>query len=271
MYYDSHTHLNSDELYPQRQTYLQHFIDAGGKWLVNIGVDAEWNQRAIDIAIQAEKQFPDTIVKATIGYHPSLVCFEKMTSVTAITQSIQSLKTLYNQYSQHIVGIGECGIDTHYDGDPHIDLQKELFTQQCDLAAELHLPIVIHSRSDFASTFDVIQNYKQQKIYFHCRGYGPDEIDILQNYFPNLRIGFCGNISYPKAQAIRDSLLRVHPENIVFETDAPYLAPQSMRGQQNEPANVSMIYMYTSDVLSMSNDKLQTIIKQNFGILYSTI
>ena len=165
MYYDSHTHLNSNELYPEWKGYLQRFIDAAGKWLVNIGVDAERNQRAIDIAIQAKKQFPDTIVKATIGFHPFLVCSEKISqnssswqgggtrrvggleedNLITIQDAIYSLKTLYHQHSSHIVAIGECGIDTHYNGDPHIDLQKELFAQQCDLAVELHLPIVTHA------------------------------------------------------------------------------------------------------------------------------
>jgi len=229
LFYDSHTHLNDDTLYPDRQGYLQAFVDAGGKGLVNVGVDVPRSQKAIDIAVQAKQLFPDTFVKATIGFHPSEVCFGKITSPQDIGKAIQSLKDLYSTYAEHIVAIGECGIDTHYDGDPFIDLQKDLFAQQCDLAQELDLPIVIHSREDFASTWDVLKNYKNQKIYFHCRGYGPDEVKILQDYFPQLWIGFCGNISYPKAQVLRDSLYATRPESMLLETDAPYLAPQACR------------------------------------------
>ena len=269
MYYDAHTHLNDDTLFAKRPTYLQYFIDAGGVWLVNVGVDHAWSQKAIDIAIQAAKDFSSIRVKATIGYHPSEVCFEKIKNSEDIHIAIDWLKKLYTENTGHIVAIGECGIDMHYDGDPHIELQKELFAQQCDLAQELKLPIVIHSRDDFASTFDVIKNYKKEKIYFHCRGYGPDEIKILQDFFPQLWIGFCGNISYPKAQALRDSLYATRPESIVLETDAPYLAPQVKRWQTNEPANVIHIYEYVASILDTDLQKFQENIVTNIKKLYN--
>jgi len=271
-----------------------------------VGVDVPRSRKAIDIAVQAKQLFPDTFVKATIGLHPSEVCFGKIVGshpeqndsvakdpgtyhnldsspqqVTGqaatpqndnkktIKQSIQSLKDLHSQYTEHIVAIGECGIDTHYDGDSFIDLQKELFAQQCDLAQELDLPIVIHSREDFASTWDVLKNYKNQKIYFHCRGYGPDEVKILQDYFPQLWIGFCGNISYPKAQVLRDSLYVTRPESMLLETDAPYLAPQARRGQTNQPAYVTEIYAYVASILATDLTSLQQRIAENFHKLYN--
>jgi TatD DNase family protein len=189
--------------------------------------------------------------------------------IKTVYQAISSLKNLYAQYSDHIIAIGECGIDTHYDGDPYIDLQKELFAQQCNLAQELDLPIIIHSRDDFASTWDVIKNYKNQKIYFHCRGYGPDEVKIIQDYFPHLWIGFCGNISYPKAQILRDSLYVTRPESILLETDAPYLAPQKCRGQTNEPAFVVQIYDYVASITGTNLLVLQQSIADNVRRLYN--
>lgn len=83
--------------------------------MVNIGVDLERSKRAIDIAQQSKQKFPDTIVKATIGYHPSEVCFGKILSSQDIQAAITSLKRLYEENKQHIVAIGECGIDTHYE------------------------------------------------------------------------------------------------------------------------------------------------------------
>lgn len=100
---------------------------------------------------------------------------------------------------------------------------------QCELAKEFQLPIVIHSRDDFESTFDVIKDFKEEKIYFHCFGYSAEEIRKLQEYFPHIRFGFCGNISYPKAQSLRDALLACDVNNIVLETDAPWLSPQAVR------------------------------------------
>lgn len=125
-------------------------------------------------------------MKATIGYHPSEVCFGNITEEN-IDEKMKSLKTEIKEHSAEMVAVGECGIDVHYDGDPHIELQKRLFREQCLLAQELHLPIVIHSRSDFESTREVIQDFKDEKIYFHCFGYGPDEVKKLQEYFPQIR------------------------------------------------------------------------------------
>jgi TatD DNase family protein len=119
-----------------------------------------------------------------------------------------------------------------------LGLQKELFALQCDLAQELNLPIVVHSRDEFNQTIDILQNYKSQTIYFHCWGYGPEEYRKLNDMFPNLFIGFCGNVTYKNAQALRDTLAIVDKNQLVLETDAPYLAPQVVRGQTNHPAFV---------------------------------
>lgn len=266
MYYDAHTHLNDDKLYPDWQQHIQTFFDQGGKWLVNVWVDHEWNQRAIDIAIQAKSIFTQWRVKATIGYHPSEVCFDKIKNTQDIQQALQSLRNLYGKNKEHIVAIGECGIDAHYDTDPHIDIQKELFAQQCDLAQEVNLPIVIHSRDDFASTRDVIKNYKNQKIYFHCRWYGPQELQQLQEYFSQFRVWFCGNITYPKAQKLRDSFAVGRKESVVLETDAPYLAPQKMRGKTNHPVYVQHIYEY---VLALFPYITPEQIEKNFQDLFT--
>ena len=268
-YYDAHTHLNDDKLYQDRQWYIQEFVDAGWLWLVNVWVDKEWSQRAIDIASQAKEIFPDSYIKATIGYHPSEVCFGKIANTQDITKAMQSLQDLYTKHEEYIVAIGEWWIDTHYDGDPYIDIQKELFAQQCDLAQELNLPIVIHSRDDFASTRDVVKNYKNQKIYFHCRGYGPDELKKLQDYFSQLWIGYCGNISYPKAQLLRDSLYATRPESVVLETDAPYLAPQKYRGKINKPLYVIDIYTYVASITGTDPIILKQSIADNVRRLYN--
>lgn len=87
--------------------------------------------------------------------------------------------------------------------------------------------------------------------------------------FPNLRIGFCGNITYPKAQNIRDALAACELKNIVFETDAPYLAPQGLRGQTNEPMNVKYIYEHAAQQLSIPLDELNDIVTRNVKALYN--
>lgn len=269
MYYDAHTHLNDDKLYPERKTYLDNFIHAEWKWLVNVWVDHAHNERAIKIAREAVDHGNSCRVKATIWYHPSEICFGNITQEN-IDERISVLRKLYDENKDYIIAIGECGIDTHYpDGSNNIELQKELFRKQCEFAQELWLPIIIHSRDDFASTFEVIKDFKDEKIYFHCYGYGAEEIKILHESFPNLRVWFCGNVTYPKAQPLRDALLACDISNIVFETDAPYLSPQKIRWERNEPANVKYIYVFSAPLLHLTETQLQHQIEKNVEKLYN--
>lgn len=98
-------------------------------------------------------------------------------------------------------------MDAHYpDYEKVKKLQQELFNAQCELARELALPVVIHSRDQFDDTLEIIKNYTDLKVYFHCRGYGPQELEVLHNLLPQLRVGFCGNITYPAAVQLRSSL-----------------------------------------------------------------
>ena len=281
MFYDAHTHLNSDQLYPERQTYLENFTLNWGKWLVNVWVDSERNKRAIQIAQQATHIYNDRIfVKASIGIHPGEVSFGKIASSQDIQKQIAWLEKLYQQHPEEIVAIWECGIDAHYPNyETHRLLQQELFHAHAQLAEKLQLPVIIHSRDNFADTMEVIQHYPELKVYFHCRGYTPEDIQLCAKQLPNLRMWFCGNITYPKATPLRDSFQHILEYNqhtaentqhihILLETDAPYLSPQSKRGQQNEPKHVIDIYTYVSIDYSIPLQQLQSTLSTNFTHLY---
>ena len=88
---------------------------------------------------------------------------------------------------------------------------------------------MIHSRDAFAETFEIIKHYPDLTFYFHCRGYGPDEINQLLEIFPKIFFGFDGNSSYPKSDHLRASARLLPKEKILIETDAPYLSPEAFR------------------------------------------
>ncbi len=277
MYFDAHTHLNEDRLFSNWQNHLQQFIDIGGKWLINVWVDPDWNQRAVQIAqLSKEKRWEQIFVKATIGIHPSEASFGKIASSQDIEQAMAGLRKLYEDHPDEIVAIGECGMDAHYpDYDKVKDIQQELFHAQCSLARELGLPVVIHSRDQFADTLEVIKNYTDLKIYFHCRWYGPQELEVLHNLLPNFRFGCCWNITYPAAEQLRASLKKGvelgsqphandHKIHYLLETDAPYLTPQKNRGKLNTPAQVVDVYEYVTKMLDVEPTSLQQIVMKNF-------
>jgi len=267
--YDAHTHLNNEDIFPQWQHYMDLFLKSGGKWLVNSWASDFYNQKGIEIAKESLQKYPNLRVKATLWLHP-LECVENIITKENYIQKIQDLKQQYLAHKEHIVAIWEIWIDVHFPGGQEtLGLQKELFALQCDLAQELNLPIVVHSRDEFDQTIDILQNYKSQTIYFHCWGYGPEEYRKLNDMFPNLFIGFCGNVTYKNAQALRDTLAIVDKNQLVLETDAPYLAPQVVRGQTNHPAFVWYIYDFISSTLIIDKKDIDKTIEINIKKLYN--
>lgn len=305
--FDAHTHLNQEDLYNNRQEYLQNFINSGGTWLINIGVNHDYNIKWIQICkdlhandttpvigntdkswryaklsyikslVEKPRYIGKTQVYCTIWLHPCEVVSEDITDIN-MRHKIKEMCMLYTPYKEYIVGIGECGIDTFQEGsEMTLDIQKDLFTQQCDLARQRWLPIVIHSRANREATHEVLKEFSDLRIYFHCRSYTPEEIKTIKKTYSDFYIGFTWNITYPKAIDIRKSLrylvhenehypeyiiswklenitTKLHSDftnltNFLIETDAPYLAPQSHRWEQNQPAFIKETYHYISQLL----------------------
>ena len=305
--FDTHTHLNHEDLYINRQEHLKDFIKVGWTGLINIWVNHEYNIKWIQICKSLYKndntpiiwdtdkwwryskpsynKNPEPITRSnnlpyvycTIGLHPYEVVTEDITDIN-MHHKIKQMCMLYAPYKEFIVGIWECGIDTNQPNSiDTLSVQKDLFIQQCDLARQRWLPIVIHSRSNWEATHDVLKDFTDLTIYFHCRSYSAEEIKIIKKTYPNFYIGFTGNITYPKATDIRKSLWylvyeneeypkhiinwdieskekRKQPEkeilsNILIETDAPYLSPQSNRGKTNTPSLIGETYKYISSLL----------------------
>ena len=264
--FDAHTHLNGEELYPQREQYLSQFVEAGGAGVINSGASDEYNMKWIEIAKKS------SIVKATIGYHPD-VCLHGEITQENIQTKIAELKSLYKQHKDVVVAIGECGIDTYYPGtEETLPLQKKLFTMQCDLAKELGLPLMVHIRKDFDTGLEILKKYRDMTIHFHCRSFWPDEVEALNRISWELNrklfIWFCGNVTYKNAQNLRDSLVKVPLDQLLLETDAPRLSPQVVRGTTNHPANVKYIYEFVAGEVHISQSILEKQIEQNISKLY---
>ncbi|MFA7284648.1 MAG: TatD family hydrolase [Candidatus Absconditabacterales bacterium] len=271
MIIDAHCHLNAAQLSDNWHNHIRDFVGQEGKGLSIIGTEQEDSKHAVALMTQIISDYPSLFVGATIGIHPEYA--EQHQDTTNLEQAICDLEELYAHHKQHIIGIGEIGTDLHREQYvPHHTTQKTLFRAQCELARKLDLPIIIHSRDDFAGTLDVVKDFVDLKIYYHCWGYGPQELQVLQNTIPHdhLRIGFCGNITYPKAQELRDSFQYCldHDVHILLETDSPYLAAQAIRGTTNTPAQIIYTYDYIAQHFGISIDTLKKHVYNNFMKLY---
>lgn len=131
------------------------------------------------------------------------------------------------------VAVGECGLDYHYGADRKGE-QRELFAAQLALAAELGLPVVVHTRAADRDTEELLRAH-DGAVVVHCfsePGLLPAALE--RGWYTS----FAGNVTYPKADALRAAAARVPADRILAETDSPYLAPQPLRGRRNEPAHV---------------------------------
>ncbi len=218
MWFDSHCHLGYDNMAADAQ---QRAAAAGVGRMVSVGTDFAHSAAAVATAQGA----PD-LVWATVGLHPH----------DAI-QGIDGLVGLVDHPG--VVGIGECGLDYHYDHSPR-DVQRRVFAEQVVLAHRHQLTLVIHTREAWDHTFDVLEaEGTPPRTIFHCFTGGLSEarraLDI------GAWLSFSGIITFPRSDDIRAAAALAPLDRVLVETDSPFLAPVPHRGQPNEPAHVVVV------------------------------
>jgi TatD DNase family protein len=231
MFIDSHAHLDGRQFNSDREQVIARAREAGVQAIVAVGNGDGPAQ--VDCGIRLAENYD--FIYATLGIHPH----EARLADEAAYQSMERL-------ARHpkVIAWGEIGLDYYYDHSPR-DVQREVFTRQMELAGAAKLPIVIHCRPSEASDnawddcLTLIRSHWAAKGLggiLHCfTGNWPQARRALDMGF---MISFAGNMTFPKAQQIRDAALEVPLERLLIETDSPYLAPVPHRGKRNEPAFV---------------------------------
>ena len=197
--------------------------------------------------------------------------------------SINAAATDADQDTLHrrIVAVGECGIDHHWnpsgeDGRCESDFdeqtyrgERELFEAHLELARELSLPVIVHSRDGFEDTMDCLKNVGYDNGIIHCYSYGIDEARAFLDR--GWYIAFGGAITYnkkAKLEAVKDLLRFVPSDRFLCETDAPYLAPVPLRGTVNTPVNVEHVYNFASEVRGITPEALSNLVDENITKLF---
>ena len=211
---DSHAHLDA---LAEPEAALARARAAGVMRVITIGTGIDSCRRALELT-------SDDGVFAALGIDPHQAATPEATRV-------DELRTLLGH--PRAISVGEAGLDYRYGADAK-DEQRNLFEAQLALAAELGLPIVVHTRAANADTEAMLRGH-EGTVVMHCFS-EPELLDAgLERgwYF-----SFAGNTTYPKAGALRAAAAAVPPHRILAETDSPYLSPQPVRGRPNEPAHV---------------------------------
>lgn len=223
MFIDTHAHLTFPEYKIDLPEVIQRAKEAKLEAIINIALDDE----ALKNSLRLAEEYPGYIFNAT-GLHPH----DASQWNEEIPQKIRKLAK-----EKKIIAIGETGLDYHYKLSP-ADIQKKVFRKFLQLAQELDLPAIIHSREASKDTMLIIHEENQGKLkgVLHC--FGGDMALAKEALDIGLLISFTGNITFPKADKIRNAAKEIPLDRIMIETDCPFLAPQAYRGKRNEPAYV---------------------------------
>lgn len=235
---DSHCHLAAKEFNDDLDTVILRAHEAGIERMIAIADTIDEGIRSIEIA----KKYPE--VFATIGVHPHHAKDWKSSDVTKITEVVRS--------PNKIVAIGEIGLDYHYNlSDPVA--QRTVFRIQLELAKELNMPCVVHCREAVEDVWKIVDAVKPPRIVLHCCTERFEDVERFLDRGDLL--SFTGMVTYKNADVIRDTVLRTPIEEMMIETDAPFLAPVPHRGKRNEPAFVSEVLKTIAEIKGLSLDE----------------
>jgi TatD DNase family protein len=231
---DTHCHLNFNRFEADLAQVLERAWAAGIERILLPGIDLSTSREVVQLSER------DSRLYAAVGIHPN----------DALTWDDQTLNELrYLAQHPRVVAIGEIGLDYYRDRAPR-ELQRQIFQAQLELAAELAKPVLIHTRQSLEDAWPMLQAWQQtlaqqQNPLAHCCGvlhsYDGDLPGALQALQAGFMIGISGPVTFRNAPARQQLVAALPLEGIVLETDAPFLAPQPVRGRRNEPAFIAMI------------------------------
>jgi len=259
MYTDSHCHPENKRFDSDRPDIFARARAAGVATMLAIGNGDGPGTGTFDCAIKLAEQHPG--VYATVGIHPHEAALAKPEDFDELSALARHPK---------VIAWGEIGLDYYYDHSPR-DVQQRVFLQQLELARAVKLPVVIHCRPSDNSTNawdDTLcllrENWATSGLggVMHCFGGTVEQARASLDL--GFMISFAGNITYPKAQNIRDAASMVPIDRMFIETDSPYLAPVPHRGKRNEPAFVPEVARQIGGLRGLSPEEIGEQTSRNF-------
>ena len=268
MLVDSHAHLDSERYGEDRDALLTRAWQAGVRTVLSIGIGdgPDTMHRALEISCAYAGKPETPRILASAGVHPH-------EAQLADAAALVKLDDLLQQGG--VIACGEIGLDYYYDHSPR-ETQKTVFRQQMEVAATHKKPIIIHCRPSDNST-----NAWDDTLEMIESDWAPKGLGGILHCFTGewhhakramdcgFLISFAGNITFPKAQPIRDVAVKVPLDRMLVETDAPFLAPVPNRGKRNEPAWVAEVAEKLAEIRNVPVDEIASRTTENFYQFFS--
>jgi TatD DNase family protein len=247
---DTHCHLEMSAYDSDREEVIMRAESAGVKRIVTVGSDVGSSDAAVRMAREYEN------VYATVGIHPHDAKDYNRDVESALTEWAKDEKT---------IAIGETGLDYHYEHSPR-GIQQEIFEKQLNLAENLDLPVVVHSRSAREDTLRILRKSGVNRGVMHC--FSGDQDMAEQAMSMGFYISFAGPVTFKNSRSLSEIVLSVPDEYILLETDSPYLTPSPYRGKRNEPAYLVHTAQKIAELRGVSRDDIARITTLNADRLF---
>jgi len=240
--FDSHAHYDHSDFDNDRDELLQKFTESAIE-IINVGTDIESSLKSIKLSEKYK------YIHASIGVHPnSIYNLEK--------NYLKILKELI--INDKVVAIGEIGLD--YSNSKDKEIQTKVFIDQILLAKEVGLPVIIHCREAYHDMLEILKKYRPIGL-LHC--FSGDKEFAKEILSLNLKIGIGGILTFKNSFALGEVVKNVPMENILLETDAPYLAPVPFRGKRCDSSHIEYTVKKISDIKNIKESLIFDIVKNN--------
>ncbi len=248
---DTHCHLFLLEEEPPR--VLEAAREAGVDTLVCVGIDPQSSRRSVELAESLRGVF------ATAGMHPHTASDLDARAGAEIEELLAN---------PQVVGVGETGLDFYRMLSPQED-QERAFRVHIALSRESGKPLVVHVRDAWPAVLQLLDEGSAERVVLHCFS---GDVDVARECAARgYYLSFAGNITYPKNQHLRDAAAVVPSNRLLVETDSPFLAPQSLRGRDNTPANVALVIEELARVRVEAIDVVREATSTNAEAAFSTV
>ena len=253
---DSHSHLNDEKFNQDREEIIKNIFESEVDTLITAG----YNLEASKFAVELSKKYKS--IYATCGISPNDI----PQTEEELLKTLKEIEKIANE-NEKVVAIGEIGLDYYWNKE-NKELQKQAFKMQIQIANNLKLPIVIHTREAINDTIELLKaNEVKQKGIFHCCPLNKQL--VTEGLKLGFYISFAGPITFKNSKNA-DEIISMVPENrILIETDSPYLSPEPLRGRRNDSRNVKYIAQKIADVKQISIEQVAEFTYQNAKKIFS--
>lgn len=245
--FDTHTHLNADDLYYDTETYIERAIESSVSYMAVVGFDRKTISRSLELS----EKYPNLI--SVVGCHPT------------------EAKNYDAKFEKDLLGwldrdktymLGEIGLDYYWDESPK-DIQAKVFRRQIAIAKEHHLPITIHNREASLDCYKILKEEGIPEAGGIMHSFGGNSEMVKKFLDLGMHISFSGVLTFKKSNEVREAAKLVPRDKLLIETDAPYLAPVPKRGKKNEPAYVKYVAETLAEIKELPVEEIAELTTQN--------